>query len=51
MIFSVDIISIIAICAMITLIGFFKLIIYWLDYLAEESTKEDLQKLKGENNG
>lgn len=50
MIFSVDVISIAIICIAITLIAFFGLIIRWLDYLAEESNKEDLKK-KGERNG
>lgn len=50
MIFSVDVISIAIICTAITLIAFFGLIIRWLDYLAEESNKEDLKK-KGEKNG
>ena len=50
MIFSVDIITIAIICIAITLIAFFGLMIRWLDYLAEESNKENLKK-KGEKNG
>lgn len=50
MILSIDIITIAIICTAITLIAFFGLIIRWLDYLAEESNKEDLRK-KGERNG
>lgn len=51
MIFSIDIITIAIICIAITLIAFFGLIIRWLDYLAEESNKEYIKKLKGEKNG